>query len=142
MTTLPRHGAALPGRGRGVRHHREVSRPSDRQPAFPLTGVGAAGYCRSEVDRFVGELRSALSQEPPSMSAARVAASRFHVGRLGRCYEMRPVDDYLDEAEAALRNGRDGEGTVAPPAGAHRSTWWVYAVAAAIIAVIVTFVVT
>ena len=111
MTTLPRHGAALPGRGRGVRHHREVFRPSDRQPAFPLTGVGVAG-------------------------------SRFHVARFGRRYAMPAVDDYLDGAESTLRARGAGGVPEDRPVGGHRSTWWVYAVAAALIALIVAFVVT
>lgn len=128
-----------------------MSSISGREPSFPVTRFGVAGYRQSEVDRFLGALRVALEEDPPAITAASVARSGFHVGRFGRCYAMTAVDDYLNEVEEALRSrGADGVEGVHGAGGRaaeqrdrrHHSTWWVYGIAAVLIALIVAFVLT
>jgi DivIVA domain-containing protein len=136
-------------------HNRPVShdagaadRPSDsdpavRRPQLPVSRFGAAGYRRSEVDAFVDRVVAALGEEPPSVTRAEVADQRFHVVRLRRGYRLREVDDWLDDVRAHLRHRRPDEpATHRGHARHHVRTWWVYAIAAVVVAAIVVFAVT
>ena len=112
------------------------------QPAFPRTGFGTRGYCCAEVDRFVAHLRAAMRQEPPTITAGRVACTRFHVGRFCGTYAMPAVDAYLDDAEADLRaRGAVGDSSEKPAPNRHRSgAIAVYVVAAILVALILGLV--
>jgi hypothetical protein len=72
-----------------------------------------------------------------------VTDQRFAVRRRGRGYALRPVDDYLDRAQALLRarHGDDAvaslEGHSTPPE--HFPTWWIYVLALVIVVAVVVF---
>ncbi|HET7691076.1 MAG TPA: DivIVA domain-containing protein [Nocardioidaceae bacterium] len=70
---------------------------------FRLARPGTEGYDRSEVDRFVAEVRDALSHRPPSMAPWEVRDKRFPTQRMHRGYDEHEVDEFLDKAEQALR---------------------------------------
>ena len=130
-------------------HNRCVSDPADRadlpEPDFPTAGWGREGYDAEQVDAFVGELRRSLRQEPPAMAPYEVTDQRFAVRRRGRGYALRAVDDYLDHAQALLRERHGGdavaslEGHSTPPE--HFPTWWIYLLALVIVGVVVAFTV-
>ncbi len=115
------------------------------EPDFPAAGWGREGYDADQVDEFVGELRRSLRHEPPAMAPYEVTDQRFAVRRRGRGYALRPVDDYLDRAQALLRerHGADAvaslEGHSTPPE--HFPTWWIYLLALLIVAAIVALTV-
>jgi len=103
-------------------------------------------YAADEVDAFVTGLRRSLRHDPPDMAPYEVADARFKVTRLGRRYALRPVDDYLDSTQAALR-ARHGEDAVAEVEGRlseerHVSTLWIYLVGLLVIAAVVLFALT
>jgi hypothetical protein len=116
------------------------------EPQFPTAGLGRVGYDVGQVDAFVDELQRSLHHDPPTMAPYEVADQRFRVRRWGRRYSMHVVDDYLDQAQQALRarHGADAvaglEGHSAEPR--HVSTWWIYLVAAVLIAGMVLFTLT
>jgi hypothetical protein len=132
-----------------VGHNRSVSDPAVPadlpQPDFPAAGWGREGYDAEQVDEFVAELRRSLRHEPPAMAPYEVTDQRFAVRRRGRGYALRPVDDYLDQAQAALRerHGADAvaslEGHSTPPE--HFPTWWIYVLALVIAVAVVGFTV-
>jgi hypothetical protein len=115
------------------------------EPAFPAAGWGREGYDAEQVDEFVAELRRSLRHEPPAMAPYEVTDQRFAVRRRGRGYALRPVDDYLDHAQAVLRerHGADAvaslEGHSTPPE--HFPTWWIYLLALVIAVAVVGFTV-
>ncbi|HET6561152.1 MAG TPA: hypothetical protein VFG72_04700 [Marmoricola sp.] len=115
------------------------------EPDFPSAGWGREGYAADEVDSFVDELRRSLRHDPPRMAPYEVADQRFPVRRRGRGYALRPVDDYLDQARAVLRERHGGdavaslEGHSTPPE--HFPTWWIYLLAVVLVVAVVAFTV-
>ena len=133
-------------------HNRCVSDPVERadhadlpEPDFPTAGWGREGYDADQVDAFVGELRRSLRHEPPAMAPYEVTDQRFAVRRRGRGYALRAVDDYLDLAQARLRERHGGdavaslEGHSTPPE--HFPTWWIYLLALVIVVGVVVLTV-
>ncbi len=113
-------------------------------PRFPTARLLGEGYDAAEVDEFVAELQQALRRDPPAMAPYEVADQRFAVSRFGRRYRLREVDDYLDEGKQRLRE-RHGDDAVAnlegrAPEPHHVRTWWIYAVALVLAALMVVFV--
>jgi hypothetical protein len=117
--------------------------PDEPLPAARRLGEG---YDADQVDAFVGELRQALRHDPPAMAPYEVADQRFRVRRTGRRYALRAVDEHLAVAQEVLRvrHGADAvaalQGHASPPR--HFPTWWIYAVALVLVAVIVGYAVT
>lgn len=129
-----------------VGHNRCVSdRAELPEPDFRSAGWGREGYDAEQVDTFVGALRRSLRHEPPTMAPYEVTDQRFAVRRRGRGYALRPVDDYLDCAQAVLRerHGADAvaslEGHSTPPE--HFPTWWIYLLALVIVVAVVVLTV-
>lgn len=125
-------------------HNRCVSHPAELpEPDFPSSGWVREGYDADQVDAFVAELVRSLRHEPPTMAPYEVADRRFAVRRRGRGYALRPVDDYLDQAQAVLRERHGGdavaslEGHSTPPE--HFPTWWIYLLALAVVVAVVVF---
>ena len=115
-------------------------------PDLPGCRFLTEGYAADEVDEFVDQLRRSLRHDPPAMAPYEVADARFKVTRMGRRYALRPVDDYLESAQAALR-ARHGEDAVAEVEGRvaeerHVSTLWIYLVGLAVVVAVVIFAVT
>lgn len=71
--------------------------------SFRQTRPGSEGYDKDEVDRFVAEVKAALSHQPPTMAPWEVRDKVFKTMRLHRGYVEHDVDDFLDRAEQALR---------------------------------------
>ncbi len=124
------------------------SRPGTVDDHLELPGCRflREGYAADEVDEFVDGLRRSLRHDPPDMAPYEVADARFKVSRWGRRYELRAVDDYLESAQAALRE-RHGEHAVAEVEGRvaderHVSTLWIYLVGLLLVAVVVVFALT
>jgi hypothetical protein len=80
------------------------------------------------------------------MAPYEVADARFRATHLRRRYRMKSVDDYLEQAQAVLRDrhGHDAvadiEGHLSPPR--HVPTGWIYLVALVLVVVMVAFAVT
>jgi hypothetical protein len=115
-------------------------------PELPACRFLREGYAAEEVDEFVDGLRRSLRHDPPAMAPYEVADARFKVTRVGRRYALRPVDEYLDVAQAALRE-RHGEDAVAGLEGRasderHVSTLWIYLVGVLMVAAVVLFALT
>lgn len=130
-----------------MEHNRDVTEdPGTALPSadFPEAGRLHEGYSRDEVDRFVADLVRALDRDPPTMAPYEVEDIRFHITRHGG-YAMEPVDEYLEEAQALLRE-RHGGDAVASLQGhlvdrKPASTTWIYVVAFVIVAAVVAFLV-
>ena len=136
--------------GASAMHHNprvtSTSPGASEAPQLPGCRFLTEGYAADEVDEFVDELRRALRHDPPTMAPYEVADARFKVTRLGRRYALRPVDEHLDSAQAALRE-RHGEDAVAEVEGRvsderHVSTLWIYLVGLAVVAAVVLFALT
>ncbi len=113
---------------------------------LPTASWGREGYSAAEVDEFLGQLRQAVRQDPPTMAPYEVADQRFKVTRFARRYRLRDVDDLLDEAKEELRK-RHGDDAVAnlegrAPEPRHVRTWWIYLLALMLVAAMVVFLVT
>ena len=125
--------------------------PGQTEPGLPdpqLSGApwGREGYSVPEVDAFVVELRTALQRKPPTIAPYEVADQRFKVSRFGKRYALKDVDDFLDLAQARLREVH-GEDAVAhvegrEPEPRHFPTGWIYLVALVLVALMVAFLVT
>ena len=76
---------------------------------FRLARPGSEGYDKAEVDDFVAEVRSALLHRPPAMAPWEVRDKVFRTQRVHRGYDEREVDQWLDEAERALREAHGEE---------------------------------
>lgn len=123
--------------------------PSAAGPAAPpeqpprLAKGLAVGYRADEVDAFLAELWKALDRSTPGMAPYEVADARFKATRLRRRYQMRSVDDYLEQVQAVLRERHGGdavadvEGHLATPR--HVSTTWIYVVALVLVAAMLAF---
>jgi hypothetical protein len=111
-----------------------------------LAGGLQVGYRADEVDAFLAELLKAVDRDPPGKAPYEVADARFRATHLRRRYRMRSIDDYLEQAQAVLRerHGHDAvadiEGQLSTPR--HVPTAWIYVVALAIVVLIVAFAVT
>ena len=70
---------------------------------FRLARPGTEGYDRSEVDKFVAEVRDALSHRPPTMAPWEIRDKRFPTQRVHRGYDEHEVDEFLDKVEQAVR---------------------------------------
>lgn len=115
-------------------------------PQLPDATWGREGYAAGEVDEFTDRLRQALRRDPPAMAPYEVADERFKVTRVGRRYQPKAVDDYLDAGQRLLRE-RHGEDAVAKlegqvPQPRHFPTVWIYAVALLLVAIMVVFTLT
>jgi len=115
------------------------------EPEFPTARFPQEGYSAAEVDAFTDELQRALRKDPPAMAPYEIADQRFKVGRVGRRYRLREVDDYLDRGQEQLRE-RHGEDAVAQlegraPEPHHVRTWWIYLIALVIAGALVAFLV-
>jgi DivIVA domain-containing protein len=115
-------------------------------PEFRTASWGREGYSAGEVDEFVDQLRGAMRRDPPTMAPYEVVDQQFKVSRLGRRYQLRPVDEFLDAQHRALRE-RHGEDAVAnlegrTPEPRHFPTLWIYLVAAVLVAAMVLFLLT
>ena len=101
------------------------------------------GYRADEVDAFLAGLWKALDRATPGMAPYEVADARFKATRLRRRYQMRSVDDYLDQVQAVLRERHVGdavadvEGHLSKPR--HVPTTWIYVVALVLVAVMLAF---
>lgn len=127
----------------GIRHAKTAGW-SD--PAFRTATWGREGYAADEVDEFVDQLRGALRRDPPTMAPYEVMDQQFKVTRLGRRYQLRPVDEFLDTQHSALRE-RHGEDAVArlegrAPEPRHFPTLWIYLVALVLVVAMVLFLLT
>lgn len=121
-------------------------------PLFPPPGWCKEGYAADRVDDFAAEVERAMRRRPPAMAPYEVADQRFPVHRRGRRYDLRAVDDYLEAAQAELRDqhGEDAVAGVTGSAGGPGerrgarapSTWWIYAVGILMVAAILTFALT
>lgn len=111
---------------------------------FRLARPGTEGYDKSEVDRFVAEIRTALSHRPPSMAPWEVRDKRFPTQRRHRGYDEHEVDEFLDKAELALRAAHGHElrdPHDEPVTAASRSVLWALAVCAVLAFVMATVIV-
>jgi len=66
-----------------------------------------AGYRTADVDRFIDGIEATLGlrrRVGSPVTAADVVAAQFRVVRLRRGYEMREVDEALDDYEERLRS--------------------------------------
>ncbi len=139
-----------------MQHNRRVSdeQQGDQQqtdtelPAatFPTARFGREGYAAAEVDEFVDQLRRALRREPPTMAPYEIVDERFKVTRLGRRYQPRAVDEFLDSGDGILRE-RHGQDAVAnlegrAPEPKHFPTLWIYLVALVLVAAMLLFLLT
>jgi hypothetical protein len=115
-------------------------------PVLASASWGREGYRVGEVDAFVVELRTALQRQPPTIAPYEVADRRFKVSRFGRRYALKEVDDFLDLAQARVRevHGEDAVANVEgrAPEPRHFPTGWIYLVALVLVAVMVAFLVT
>jgi hypothetical protein len=128
------------------------SRPADdpsgkrrRGQDFALTGFLRRGYEVSDVETFLHEAERALRSEPPAMAPYEVQDARFRGVRWRRGYDMRAVDDRMEELHLALRE-RHGDDSVSGIQGhvsvrQHRTAFWIYVAAAVLVVVIVGFAV-
>lgn len=132
-----------------MQHNRQVSDDVGTalpDPVFPRARWGREGYDASEVDQFVEQLQQALRRTPPPMAPYEVVDQRFEVGRFGRRYGLRQVDEYLSSAQEVLRE-RHGDDAVAGlegrvPEPRHFPTLWIYLVALVLVALMVVFLLT
>jgi len=111
---------------------------------FRLARPGSEGYDKSEVDRFVREVRAALSHRPPSMAPWEIRDKRFPTQRMPRGYDENEVDTFLDKVEVALRSAHNHELSdphdEPMPAGA-RNVLWAIAVCAVLAFVMAALIV-
>ena len=117
-----------------------------REPDLPLAGWAREGYVADEVDEFADQLGRALRSDPPAMAPYEVVDQEFTVKRVGRRYQLRAVDDFLDAGQEVLRE-RHGEDAVAnlegrTPPRRHVSTLWIYSVALVLVVSMVLFLLT
>ncbi|HSV38297.1 MAG TPA: DivIVA domain-containing protein [Nocardioidaceae bacterium] len=80
----------------------------DTKP-FRLARPGTEGYDKDEVDQFVAEVQAAMLHRPPTMAPWEVRDMAFRTQRVHRGYDERDVDNFLDEAERALREAHGAE---------------------------------
>ena len=92
----------------------EASRRRRPGRPFRLARFATLGYEREAVDRFLAEAERALSSTPPAMAPYEIQDARFPAVRWSRGYDMRQVDERLDELRDELReiHGDDGVGEV------------------------------
>lgn len=129
------------------RQHTGADPADPAVPFFAPKPLLRLGYDRAAVDELVAKVVLAVHNErQTSVGADDVARARFPSRRWGRGYDMRDVDDYLGVAEALLRMRATAQGRRPAPvpltkesAHHHPRTWWVYAIAAVLVLVIVGF---
>jgi hypothetical protein len=112
---------------------------------FPRSGTIRRGYEASQVDAFVEGAERALRRDPPTMAPYEVQDARFRGVRWRRGYDMRAVDQRLEELHAALRE-RHGAASVSGIQGResarqHRTAFWVYLTAAVLVVAMLGFAV-
>ena len=85
-----------------------------RPRAFRLARFTSLGYEREAVDRFLAEAERAMGSTPPAMAPYEIQDARFPAVRWSRGYDMREVDERLQELRDELReiHGDDGVGDV------------------------------
>lgn len=116
---------------------------------FPLARRARRGYRREAVDSFLEDVARASASEPVAMAPYEVQDVRFPTVRWSRGYDMRAVDDRLDELEAELRerHGDDSvsgvRGHLAEPRSHRRLVTGIYLAAGlVVVAVVVVAVLT
>lgn len=121
----------------------QPSRDPLEAPSFLSARWPRAGYHTGQVDEFVADVRRALRLQPPGMAPYEVADQRFTVVRVGRGYDLKAVDDYLDRAERLLRQGHGADPLGAlegrTPPTRHVPTAWIYLLGLVLVAVIGIF---
>jgi DivIVA domain-containing protein len=120
----------------------EAPRPRRRQRAFRLARFTSLGYEQEPVDRFLAEAERAMSSTPPAMAPYEIQDARFPAVRWSRGYDMREVDERLQELRDRLReiHGDDGVGEVQGRTSERRHrrvATAIYAVAALIVVALV-----
>lgn len=126
---------------------RPATRPAAPPEQPPRIAKGLrVGYRADEVDAFLAELWKALDRTTPGMAPYEVADARFKASRLRRRYQMRSVDDYLEQVQAVLRE-RHGSDAVAEVEGhlstpRHVPTTWIYVVALVLVLAMLAFALT
>ena len=111
---------------------------------FRLARPGTEGYDKSEVDKFVAEVRAALSHRPPTMAPWEIRDKRFPTQRRHRGYDEHEVDEFLDKAEQAVRAAHGHElrdPHDEPVTSGARSVLWALAVCAILAFVMATLIV-
>jgi hypothetical protein len=110
---------------------------------FPRAGMFARGYDCAQVESFLHEADRSLRHDPPRMAPYEVQDARFQGVRWRQGYDMRAVDERMDQLLRDLReaHGDDGvsrlQGRESLPH--HRAAFWVYVVAAVLVVLILAF---
>ena len=120
----------------------EDLRPRRRTRAFRLARFTSLGYDRDAVDAFLVEVEAAMRKTPPAMAPYEIQDARFPAVRWSRGYDMRSVDERLQELRDELReiHGDDGVGDVQGHTSERRHrrvALAIYAVAAVIVLLLV-----
>lgn len=131
-----------------MRHNRGVTTDAGKRRSgedFPRSGTFRRGYDVAQVEAFLREGERALRSDPPTMAPYEVQDARFRGVRWGKGYEMRAVDERMEELHAALRE-RHGDRGVSSLRGResarqHRVAFWVYVTGAVLVAAILAFAV-
>lgn len=113
---------------------------------FPQAAFFRRGYATAEVDAFLHDAERALRREPPTMAPYEVQDARFRGVRWRQGYDMRAVDERMEELHVALRE-RHGDDSVSGIQGheserSHRVAFWIYVTAAVLVVAIVAFALT
>lgn len=102
------------------------------------------GYGCDEVDAFLESVTEATAHQPPAMAPYEVDDVRFRGIRWGRGYQMRAVDERLDEMRTSLqdRHGHDAVHDVTGHAveRQRRIARWIYLTAAVVVVVLLALV--
>jgi DivIVA domain-containing protein len=113
---------------------------------FPLTGWLRRGYDCREVETFLHEIERALRHVPPAMAPYEVQDARFRGVRLRRGYEMRAVDERMQELHVELREAHGAHGVAVihghESERHHRAAFWIYVVAAVLVGAMLVFALT
>jgi DivIVA domain-containing protein len=109
-----------------------------RTRAFRMARFTSLGYEREAVDGFLAEAERAMGSTPPAMAPYEIQDARFPAVRWSRGYDMRAVDERLQELRDELReiHGDDGVGEVQGTTSERRHrrvAMAIYAVAALIV---------
>ena len=144
----PRGGADRQGQG-----IRSRATPDDDEDAgkrrsghdFPRSGTIRRGYDVSQVEEFLRSAERALRSDPPTMAPYELQDVRFRGVRWRRGYDMRAVDEHLEELHARLRERR-GEDSLSGIQGResvrqHRTAFWIYMTAVVLTVAIVVLAV-
>jgi DivIVA domain-containing protein len=93
-----------------VSEQSDQQRPRRRTRAFRLARFTSLGYERQAVDTFLRQAERSLSSTPPTMAPYQIQDARFPAVRWSRGYDLREVDERMDQLRDELRelHGDDG----------------------------------